>query len=607
VFAVIISEKGGAERRESFDRPEITVGRTQGNDLMLPKGNVSKRHAKLALKDSHCIVTDLNSTNGTYVNRRRIAQPTDVRDGDRIYIGDFILRVEVDPSATSDHATPPDQVPIPSAPARATVSSAERGVPDDTGYSIPAVPRPPRLPSGTREPGQSLPARPPRPQLPRPALPTPSDSRAGAPRRAEASQPEIDVVAYIGALGALVERVAGSLGPLAEQSDADLSTRVTASIGPALGALRAEGKLPAGLPVQRLVADAERELVEVGPLGTLWSDDSVAAVVALSFDRVMALRGDELTPIEPAFSSESSLQRAVRRLCARSGVPLREGERVVDRTLEGGIALTVALQPVAARGSVVVVRRAQQGRRTLKDLVRFRGASPEMAGFLEQCVAARANMLVVGPRDAGTSEVVGALAEASTSGHQVVVQRSMALPVAAGATLLGPVSADAADARLVDLAARLPDPRLVVELATPHLTLGLTESLGAGVQGIIAVAYGATVERTLDRLSADLVSLRPGLPGGAAREWLAASLDIAVEVARGVDGVLRLRRIVELLPLSSTGTALTQEIFRYAEGGGAQADGGSFVALGVVPRIADQLRARGAALDPSAFQRPPER
>ena len=41
MFTIIISEKGGAERREAFDKNEINVGRVQGNDLMLPKGNVS--------------------------------------------------------------------------------------------------------------------------------------------------------------------------------------------------------------------------------------------------------------------------------------------------------------------------------------------------------------------------------------------------------------------------------------------------------------------------------------------------------------------------------------------------------------------------------------
>jgi pilus assembly protein CpaF len=94
MFAIIISEKGGAERKESFDKSEINVGRVQGNDLMLPKGNVSKHHARLLFRDGRFIVTDLKSTNGTYVNGRKIAQATIVREGDKIYIGDFVLRLD---------------------------------------------------------------------------------------------------------------------------------------------------------------------------------------------------------------------------------------------------------------------------------------------------------------------------------------------------------------------------------------------------------------------------------------------------------------------------------------------------------------------------------
>ena len=111
MFSVIISEKGGAERRETFERTEINVGRVQGNELMLPKGNVSKRHARLLFRDGRFIVTDLKSTNGTYVNGRKIAQATIVREGDKIYIGDFVLRIEQvssqgppSPAASEDQA-----------------------------------------------------------------------------------------------------------------------------------------------------------------------------------------------------------------------------------------------------------------------------------------------------------------------------------------------------------------------------------------------------------------------------------------------------------------------------------------------------------------------
>src|SRR5271163_3065159 len=106
MFTIIISEKGGAERRESFDKNEINVGRVQGNDLMLPKGNVSKHHARLLYRDGRFIVTDLKSTNGTYVNGRKIAQATIVREGDKIYIGDFVLRLDGSGSAAASAPLP---------------------------------------------------------------------------------------------------------------------------------------------------------------------------------------------------------------------------------------------------------------------------------------------------------------------------------------------------------------------------------------------------------------------------------------------------------------------------------------------------------------------
>src|SRR5258708_31858919 len=109
MFTIIISEKGGAERRESFDKNAINVGRVQGNDLMLPKGNVSKHHARLLYRDGRFIVTDLKSTNGTYVNGRKIAQATIVREGDKIYIGDFVLRLDSTGSGTNEQPQPDDE------------------------------------------------------------------------------------------------------------------------------------------------------------------------------------------------------------------------------------------------------------------------------------------------------------------------------------------------------------------------------------------------------------------------------------------------------------------------------------------------------------------
>src|SRR6187200_1291321 len=94
MFTILIQEKGGEQRRMVFNKPEVTIGRVQGNDIVLPKGNVSKRHARIVLKDGKFIIVDLKSTNGTYVNGRKITSPLVIKDSDKIYIGDFIISVE---------------------------------------------------------------------------------------------------------------------------------------------------------------------------------------------------------------------------------------------------------------------------------------------------------------------------------------------------------------------------------------------------------------------------------------------------------------------------------------------------------------------------------
>ena len=105
MFTIIIQEKGGESRRMVFNKPEVTIGRVQGNDIVLPKGNVSKRHARIVLKDGKFIIVDLKSTNGTYVNGRKITSPLVVKDSDKIYIGDFIVGVDEAASGDGDGAS----------------------------------------------------------------------------------------------------------------------------------------------------------------------------------------------------------------------------------------------------------------------------------------------------------------------------------------------------------------------------------------------------------------------------------------------------------------------------------------------------------------------
>ena len=75
----------------------LTIGRSPDNTILLNSNRVSRQHAQLEAIDHQIILTDRNSGNGTFVNRRRITQ-TALQEGDSIQIGLFSLSIEFGPA-----------------------------------------------------------------------------------------------------------------------------------------------------------------------------------------------------------------------------------------------------------------------------------------------------------------------------------------------------------------------------------------------------------------------------------------------------------------------------------------------------------------------------
>jgi adenylate cyclase len=76
---------------------ELTVGRTEGNDLVLNHPSVSRRHARFDPRGEHWWIVDLKSTNGVKVNGSVVAE-AQVNPGDKILIGSVQLELKRLPS-----------------------------------------------------------------------------------------------------------------------------------------------------------------------------------------------------------------------------------------------------------------------------------------------------------------------------------------------------------------------------------------------------------------------------------------------------------------------------------------------------------------------------
>lgn len=97
----------------SFDC-QVTIGRGELADVRLDDATVSRRHAELRPELGAWMVIDLGSANGVLVNDERIAAPRRLVDGDRVGIGQVVLRFG---SARPAAATPTPVTPLPAVPA----------------------------------------------------------------------------------------------------------------------------------------------------------------------------------------------------------------------------------------------------------------------------------------------------------------------------------------------------------------------------------------------------------------------------------------------------------------------------------------------------------
>jgi pSer/pThr/pTyr-binding forkhead associated (FHA) protein len=73
---------------------EITLGRAAGCHVTVDDTYVSQIHARVFARDGQYLVEDLGSTNGTYLNRKKVSGPMVMQRGDRLQVGNTVLELQ---------------------------------------------------------------------------------------------------------------------------------------------------------------------------------------------------------------------------------------------------------------------------------------------------------------------------------------------------------------------------------------------------------------------------------------------------------------------------------------------------------------------------------
>lgn len=114
----------GAKRSFRIKRGKCVIGRDAACDLQVPTPSVSRHHCEVVIEDDACIVRDLNSSNGVFINESRVTGEVAVSPGDRLAVGPLIFTIQID--GEPKHVEPP----LLDAPTAATAGDPEDSAAD---------------------------------------------------------------------------------------------------------------------------------------------------------------------------------------------------------------------------------------------------------------------------------------------------------------------------------------------------------------------------------------------------------------------------------------------------------------------------------------------
>ncbi|MBW1809013.1 MAG: Flp pilus assembly complex ATPase component TadA [Deltaproteobacteria bacterium] len=596
MLSIKISEKGGTSKKRDFQKNEITIGRVQGNDIILPRGNVSKKHARIVERDGKVVILDLKSTNGTLVNGKRISGPQVVRQKDEIQVGDFIIQL----SGTED------SVDREKPTSKGKRKSTKRGV--KKRLDVESEQEPELLDdfdemdgevSSTSIDSESVPASVEVPEPPK------RKKRKLDPKLAKYSELQRDVHSR------LIEYLDLRRLDLEQLGDDELWDQTERAIRNIIVQMETDGEIEDWVDIEVLVKDVINEALGLGPLEDFLADPSISEIMVNHSKQIYVERDGKLIMSDKIFSSDHAVLGVIERIVAPIGRRIDESSPMVDARLKDGSRVNAIIPPLALKGPCITIRKFKKEALSVAQLVRYGSLTPGMSEFMEMCIKARKNVLVSGGTGSGKTTTLNCLSSYIPESERIVtVEDAAELQVlqdhwvsleSRPPNIEGTGEINIRD--LVRNCLRMRPDRIIVGECRGGEALDMLQAMNTGHDGSLTTIHANTPRDALSRLETMVLMAGMDLPVRAIREQVASAVDIIIQQTRFSDGTRKVTYISEVTGLEVDIITL-QDIFYYKQEG-FEADNtvkGRYVATGFIPKFYDDLQKRGIPVNMDIFR-----
>ena len=565
---------------------EISIGRSQGNDIILGSKTVSRRHAIIKVMGDRILLVN-QSANGCLVNGQRVDRVHELQLGEPAQIDVYMVSVE-DTSAPqggreAHRSAPQRQSTGPTAaPSQPNVPRKSTGVSTpNTGASTPKKKAPKKKKGSGRDLGtKTLRSTDPEdvraflgflaPQLE--GYEEPRVSITGKPTTVVPKAQRDELVRFKAQLhDELKDRL--DLHSF-EITDYRLP-RVVRQVSEKLKDLLThyQSVVPAPFTPDMVFKELMDEVCGLGPIEDLLKHRKVTEVMVVDRDHIYAEIDGQLALTDRFFNSEKSMMTVIERIVIPRGRRIDESTPLVDTRLEDGSRVNAVIRPLALKDPCLTIRKFPEDRLGPGDLIRFGSFTAEIAKFLARAVRGRKNIVISGGTGSGKTTLLNVLSSFIGPEERVVTIEDAAELQLQQEHVVSletkPPNLEGKGAitirHLVKNALRMRPDRIVVGECRGGEALDMLQAMNTGHDGSMTTVHSNSPSEAISRLETLVLYSGMDLPTRAIRDQISNSVDLIVQQSRFSDGSRRITYVTEVCGLDDDGYAILEDIYRYKQ------------------------------------------
>lgn len=346
----------------------------------------------------------------------------------------------------------------------------------------------------------------------------------------------------------------------------------------------------------------DNEISGFGPLTELLKDKDITEIMVNAKDEIyIELDGHLILDNSISFVNDDHIVRVIQRLVQPLGRTIDVAHPMVDARLEDGSRLNAVLPPLSLNGPVLTIRKFKQELANIDDFLRTGALTPYMARFLEACVHARLNIIVVGGTGAGKTTLLNVLSSFCSKDERIItIEDAAELKLKQDHVISLETRTNNYEGTggvtirdLVINSLRMRPDRIIVGEVRGKEAFDMLQAMNTGHDGSMTTMHANGPEDALNRLETMVLMNGVEIPVTAIREYIENAIDIVIKVQRFSDGKRRITAINEITGIEN-GEIKQNTIFEFRQTGILESGSvrGEFILYRKIPKIYNKIKTK---------------